>query len=76
MGQTVTIPKTEYEQLHRIAKKYEMVRKVFSHDLFEEPDTRDIKRIIKDFRVTKLYNKSFLRSLEQGMKESDYFGKV
>ncbi len=41
--------------------------------LFELPPIKDAKQIIRGFEATGKYNKQFLRSLEQGLKESDYF---
>ena len=73
MASTITISKIEYQRLHRVAQKYELVRKVLSQDLFAAPATKNIKKIIKDFKARGRYNQKFLRSLSLGLKESDYF---
>ena len=73
MEKIITISQIEYKRLNIIAKKYEIVRKVFSHDLLEKPAIQNSKQIIKDFRKTGLYNQKFLKSLKQGLEESDYF---
>ena len=37
------------------------------------PKTRSKKEIISAFKKTKQYSKEFLRDLEEGLNESDYF---
>ncbi|OGZ33878.1 MAG: hypothetical protein A3I88_01135 [Candidatus Portnoybacteria bacterium RIFCSPLOWO2_12_FULL_39_9] len=73
MPQIITLPKTEYLRLRRIADLFEVVRKLFEVDFFAEPPTKDSKKIIKEFQKTGLYNEAFLKSLEKGLKESSYF---
>lgn len=70
---TITLPKTEYDKLQEIKNKYETVRQLFVTDLFEEPSTRNAKRIIKEFQNSGLYKQEFLKSLEKGLQESSYF---
>ena len=70
---TVTLQKSEYEQLRHSAERYEMIRKLFELEFFAQPPIRNIKQIIGEFRKTKLYNPAFLKSLEHGLKESAYF---
>lgn len=73
MLETITLPKIEYQNLCRIKKHYEIMRRLFELDFFEEPPVKDIKKIIREFRQTGLYNESFLGSLEEGLKGSSYF---
>lgn len=40
---------------------------------FKSPPIRSRARIMKDFKETGLYNKGFLKDLEDGLKRSDYF---
>lgn len=40
---------------------------------FVAPTSRSTKKIISDFRKTKKYSAAFLKDLELGLKESDYF---
>jgi hypothetical protein len=37
------------------------------------PPTRSRNKILADFRATGLYNKGFMKDLEDGLKRSDYF---
>jgi len=37
------------------------------------PDTRSRKKVINSFKATGLYNKGFLRDLEEGLDRSDFF---
>ena len=75
MADTITVSKSEYRYLKDIKKKYEVIQQMVSTDLFKEPPTRDVKKVMKDFRASGFYNKDFLNSLEQGLKESSYFSK-
>ena len=69
----VTIPKKEYQRLLDRALRYEYLRQILEGDIFTSPSTRNIKRVIKEFRATKLYNEEFLKSLAKGLKRSSYF---
>lgn len=40
---------------------------------FIPPKTRSIKTILSDFKTTKKYSATFLRDLEEGLKQNDYF---
>ena len=40
------------------------------------PNTRSGDVIIRDFRATGLYSKAFLKDLEDGINDSDYFTKT
>ena len=72
---TVTISKKEYNDLVEKRVKYEHLCEIMEGDVFSPAPIKDIKKIVKEFDKTKLYNKSFLKSLEKGLKRSDYFGK-
>ena len=75
MANTITLSKTEYRYLKDIRRKYEAIREMIGADLFDQPGTRDAKKVISDFRATGLYNEDFLKSLGQGLKESSYFSQ-
>jgi len=72
---TITIPKKEYQKLIEKALRYEYLRQLMEEDIFASPPVRDIKKIIKEFKKTNLYNAKFLKSLERGLKHSPYFKK-
>jgi len=76
MLKNVTLPETEYKRLCQAAERYEMFRKFFELDFFSQPSTTNTRKIVKEFRDTGLYNKDFLKSLSQGLKESSYFSKT
>ena len=40
---------------------------------FTTPKTKSTKEIINEFEKTKKYSQAFLKDLEEGLKESDYF---
>lgn len=71
--QTIEIPKTEYERLRQKADLLEIIQKLSQADFFTEPPTKNPEKIIKEFQKTGLYKKTFLKSLEKGLKESSYF---
>lgn len=73
MPKNITLAKTEYNRLRKIAEKYEMLRKIFELDFFAPPPSANTKKIIGEFRATGLYNEAFLKSLSRGLKESSYF---
>ena len=70
---TITITKKEYEKLVDAKLRFEYVRHVLADNIFSAPPVKSVHSVIKNFRATKRYNKAFLRSLEQGLKRSDYF---
>lgn len=41
--------------------------------VFVEPPVKDIKRIIAEMRKTKKYSAEFLKSMKQGLEESETF---
>jgi len=73
MPAKIAISKTEYQRLRQIAQRYEMLRRVFEVNFFEEPPTKNIKQIAREFKASGLYNENFLKSLERGLKDSAYF---
>lgn len=77
MTNTITIPKKEYQKILEKALRYDYLRQILKEkeDIFAPPPTRDIKKIIKTFKETKLYSPEFLKSLEKGLKRSSYFKK-
>lgn len=75
MARMVTLPETEYRRLQRIAEQHELVRRLLSTDPFASPPTKDVRRIIRGFRSTGLYQEPFLRSLGRGLRES-FGGRV
>lgn len=70
---TVTIPKKEYRELLDKKLRYEYLRHIMEGNVFAPPPTRGTKRILADFRATKLYSPAFLSSLKRGLKRSSYF---
>ena len=56
-------------------QRYETIQKLAAFDFFQEPPSKNISDIVRNFRETSLYNKSFLKSLERGLKESELFNK-
>lgn len=73
---TITLTKTKYDQLLAIAEKFELIKSVVGPALFGQPLIRDTKRVIKEFKETGCYNDDFLKSLEEGLKDSVYFNSV
>ena len=69
----VTISKREYQRLVDKTLRYEYLRQILQEDIFSPPVIRDIKTIIKEFRGTGRYNKSFLENLAKGLKRSSHF---
>lgn len=65
---TITIAKQEYETLKRQAKAY----RALSARLFELVVNDPVEEVIKDFAETHLYTQGFLKSLEQGLRQSSY----
>lgn len=73
MEKMVKITRSEHEHLLSVARRYELLRKAFVVDFFDEPATKQAKTIIKEMEKTGKYNKQFLNSLEVGLQESSYF---
>lgn len=72
---TVTISQKEYQKLIEKALRYEYLRQIMREDIFALPPVCNIKKIIEEFKKTRLYNEKFLKSLERGLKRSNYFRK-
>lgn len=70
---TISIPKKEYNQLVEKALRYDYINHLLKEDIFSSPPSRDIKKIVKAFGKTRLYNNAFLKSLEKGLRRSSYF---
>ena len=70
---TVTLAKTEYQELKKKAENYDRILETVQADFLASPSVRDRKKIIGAFQKTKLYNRQFLSSLQRGLKRSDYF---
>lgn len=73
--ETITIAKKEYQSLAERALRYDFLVDLVQkkEDIFAPPIVKDTKRVIQDFRATKLYTSAFLKSLEKGLKRSSYF---
>ena len=72
---TITITKKKYQDLVATKFRYEFLREIFNTNIFSPPPTKNVKEVIKEFKQTKLYNANFLKSLEKGLKRSNYFKK-
>jgi hypothetical protein len=57
METMIRIPKTEYHQLTKIAKNYELLRRVFSLNFFEKPAVRSRKQIMNELKSSDHYNR-------------------
>jgi hypothetical protein len=73
MNDTVTLPKTEYEYLHRIAERYELLQTAVREDFFEKPPVHDAEEIVAAFKNTGRYSGAFLQSIARGLKHSSFF---
>lgn len=72
---TITLPKIEYLELKKRASAYEKIIGIIGYDAFVSPPIRSAKQVMKEFKKTGLYNKSFIKDLENGLKRSSYFVK-
>ena len=70
---TVTISKKEYQKLMDKAFRYEYLRQILEEDIFAPPPSKNIKKIMEEFKKSGLYNQRFLESLKKGLKRSSYF---
>lgn len=71
--ETVTISKKEYKQLAEKAMRYDFLRVAMEKDLFASPP-KNASKIVNEFKKTGLYNEEFIKSLENGLNRSKYFG--
>ena len=67
----VTLPKTEYLRLKKLAQAYKNI----AARMFEMPLRDPIDEVLADFKATKLYTKEFLSDLETGLRNSSYMQK-
>ena len=67
--ETITLPKTEYNQLKQQALAYRRFTAKFFDSLVKD----SVKNVVDDFRATNLYTKDFLKDLETGLSDSSYF---
>ncbi len=70
---SITIPKTEYDDLRARATAYERVVLALENTFSFTPPERSRKKVIAEFKKTNKYNKEFLTSLERGLARSTYF---
>ena len=71
---TITLPKIEYQYLKRKAAMFERIVELAEKDnIFSPPPIRNRWQIIGALKRTGKYNQAFLRSLNRGLKRSDYF---
>lgn len=71
---TITLNQKEYRELKSRAEAYDRILSAIKiKDIFTPPTTKSRKKIISEFKKTKLYNKKFIDSLEKGLKRSTYF---
>jgi hypothetical protein len=66
--ETVTIPKSEYQQLINIKGAYQKLVGEFYESIVDDP----IEEVVKDFTETELYSAGFLQDLEAGLRKSSY----
>ena len=66
--QTITIPKTQYQELKTQAKAYKQIMTT----LFKQAIKNPVSQVVDDFRNTKLYSKEFIQDLEDGLNKSSY----
>ena len=68
MGNTVTIPKTEYQRLKKEAIAYRRLKTQLFESLVQDP----VDKVVLNFKKTKLYSRGFLKDLEEGLRGSSY----
>ena len=67
MQNTITLPKTEYRRLKKIAERYEVMRHLRGG---YGTQRQSPKEVIRELRATGLYKESFLKHLEKSLKEA------
>ena len=70
---TITLEKSEYKRLKEKAEAYEIILNITERDVLSFPPIRSSKKIITEFKKTKLYNKRFIDSLKCGLERSVSF---
>ncbi len=71
--ETITLTKKEYGRLLKKALSYDYLRGLMAGDVFASPPVKNVKKVIKEFAIAGKYNQKFLKSLEKGLKRSNYF---
>jgi hypothetical protein len=72
---TITLEKNEYKRLKEKADAYEIILNITERDVLSSPPIRSSKKIMSEFKKTKLYNKKFIDSLKQGFERSASFSR-
>ena len=72
---TITLPKIEYINLKTRAEAFDKMVAHINPNFFFVPAEKSRKKIISEFSKTKLYNKKFLSSLNEGLGRSSFFTK-
>ncbi|MDD4990515.1 MAG: hypothetical protein PHW31_04425 [Candidatus Pacebacteria bacterium] len=67
--ETITLPKTEFNQLKQQALAY----RKFATKFFDFIIRDSAENVVNDFRATNLYAEGFLRDLKTGLSDSTYF---
>ena len=70
---TVTIPQKEYEKLLDAKLRYDYLKRILEGNLFSPPPTRSRKVVLSALKATRRYDQAFLRSMQKGLRRSDYF---
>jgi len=72
---TITLSKKIYKDLMEKALRYQYILSLMQSQasIFSPPPVKNSKQIAKEFESTGLYNKQFIKSLEGGLKRSNYF---
>ena len=66
---TITIPKTQYQQILQQAKAYQKLANSF----FATKLKYHVNDVVSDFAQTGIYSKEFLQDLQSGLEKSSYF---
>lgn len=62
-----------FRTLLRVFNKKPEVLEETSNFLIKGPDTKSAKEIVESFRATSKYSEEFLKDLEEGLTDSNYF---
>ena len=60
--------------LRMVQQQPELIKQSSVHP-FQPPSTRSRSKIMKEFKATGLYSPEFLKDLDEGLKDSQYFNK-
>jgi len=74
---TITLPKKIYSDLLEKAMRYQYVASILQNEdnVFGPPPVKSVQQLVKAFSSAGHYSKSFIASLEKGLKHSNYFQK-